>query len=172
MSRLVQATCRYLFLVFGPGPDRIGVSSPQTTRAKMISARMVVFAAATAVAARASRACTHPSEGRVPDIDPRMSAHRSTGTWCITIKNTHQAWRFSPYVTVPGAPAASGGGSATWVWPHAHCTSCRSCWTVSACASGRSVTWWEYRTPRSRAPARFLPHPHAPSGKCGMVPSG
>jgi hypothetical protein len=42
----------------------------------MISARMVVFAAATAVAARASRACTHPSEGRVPDIDPRMSAHR------------------------------------------------------------------------------------------------
>ena len=31
--------------------------------------------------------------------------------------------------------------------PHAHSTSCRSCWTVSACASGRSVTWWEYRTP-------------------------
>ena len=55
MSRLVQATCRYLFLVFGPGPDRIGVSSPQTTRARMISARMVLFAAATAAAARASR---------------------------------------------------------------------------------------------------------------------
>jgi hypothetical protein len=101
-----------------------------------------------------------------------MSAHRSTGTWCITIKNTHQAWRFSPYVTVPGAPAASGGGPATWAWPHAHCTSCRSCWMISARASGRSVTWWEYRTPRSRAPARFLPHPQVPSGKCGMVSSG
>jgi len=43
--------------------------------------------------------------------------------------------------TVPGAPAASGGGPATWTRPHAHCTSCRSCWMVSARASGRSVTW-------------------------------
>jgi hypothetical protein len=35
----------------------------------MISAWMVLFAAAAAFAARASSACTHPSEGRVPDID-------------------------------------------------------------------------------------------------------
>jgi hypothetical protein len=33
--------------------------------------------------------------------------------WCITIKNTHQAWTFTPGVNVPGAPAASGGASAT-----------------------------------------------------------
>ena len=92
----MHATCRYFFFAFGPGPDRMGVSSPQTTRARMISARIVLFAAATARAARPSRACTHPSLGRVPDIDSRMSAHRSTGTWCITIKNTHQAWKFSP----------------------------------------------------------------------------
>jgi hypothetical protein len=62
----------------------------------MISARIALFAAATARAARSSSACTHPSLGRDPDIDSMMSAHRSTGTWCITIKNTHQAWRFSP----------------------------------------------------------------------------
>lgn len=62
----------------------------------MISARITLFAAATAAAARASSECTHPSEGRTPDIDSRMSAHRSTGTWCITIKKTHQAWTFSP----------------------------------------------------------------------------
>ena len=66
------------------------------TRARMISARIALFAAATAPAARSSSACTHPSLGRVPDIDSRMSAQRSTGTWCITIRNTHQAWKFSP----------------------------------------------------------------------------
>ena len=92
----MQATCRYFLRVFGPGPARSGVSSPQMTRARMISARIALFAAATARAARSSSLCTHPSLGRVPDIDSRMSAQRSTGTWCITIKNTHQAWKFSP----------------------------------------------------------------------------
>jgi hypothetical protein len=43
---------------------------------------------------------------------------------------------------------------------------------VSARAAGRSVTWWEYRTPRSQAPARSFPHSHVPSGKCGTVLSG
>jgi hypothetical protein len=62
----------------------------------MISARIALFAAATAFAARPSRECTHPSDGRTPDIDSRMSAHRPTGTWCMTIKKTHQAWKFSP----------------------------------------------------------------------------
>ena len=64
----------------GAGPARSGVSSPQMTRASRISARIVLFAAATALAARASRACTHPSDGRVPAIDSMMSAQRSTGT--------------------------------------------------------------------------------------------
>jgi hypothetical protein len=50
VSRLVQATCRYFLFHFGPGPARSGVSSPQMTRARMISARMVLFAAATAPA--------------------------------------------------------------------------------------------------------------------------
>ncbi|HLI37323.1 MAG TPA: hypothetical protein VKV80_08270 [Streptosporangiaceae bacterium] len=93
----VQATCRYFLLRdFGPGPARSGVSSPQMTRARMISARLALFAAATARAARPSRWCTHPSGGRVPGIDPRMPAQRSTGTWCSTMRNTHQAWTFSP----------------------------------------------------------------------------
>jgi hypothetical protein len=35
-----------------------------------------MFAAATAWAARPSRLCAHPSDGRVPDIDSMMSAHR------------------------------------------------------------------------------------------------
>jgi hypothetical protein len=109
VSRLVQATCRYFFFAVGPGPARSGVSSPQMTRAKMISARIVVSATATAFAARDSSPCTHPSDGRVPDMDSKMSAHRSTGTWCITIKNTHQAWKFSPQVTVPGRVPRSGG---------------------------------------------------------------
>ena len=55
-----------LLATSGPGPTRIGVSSPQMTRASRISARIVVFAAATARAARASRACTHPSRGPGP----------------------------------------------------------------------------------------------------------
>jgi hypothetical protein len=66
------------------------------TRARMISARIALPAAATASAAWASSPCTHPALGRAPDIDSMMSTHRSTGTWCITIKNTHQAWKFSP----------------------------------------------------------------------------
>jgi hypothetical protein len=89
-EQVVQATCRYFLAAFGPGPARSGVSSPQTTRARMISARIAMFAAATALAARCCSACTHPPDGRVPDIDSRVSAHRSTGMWCITIKNTHQ----------------------------------------------------------------------------------
>ena len=68
----------------------------EMTRASKISARIALFAAATARALRASRACTHPLDGRVPDIDSMMSAQRSTGTWCITIKNTHQAWKLTP----------------------------------------------------------------------------
>jgi hypothetical protein len=96
VSRFVHAICRYFLRDFGPGPARRGVSSPQMTRARMISARIALFAAAAARAARPSGACTHPSLGRVPDIDSRMSAHRSTGTWCITRRNTHQAWKFSP----------------------------------------------------------------------------
>ena len=96
MSRLVQATCRYILLDFGPGPARSGVSSPQMTRAATISARIAVFAAATVLAARSSSVCTHPSLGRDPDMDCKMSAHRSTGTCRMTSRNTHQAWEFSP----------------------------------------------------------------------------
>ena len=62
----------------------------------MISARISVFAAATARAARASIACTNPSEGRVPDSEAMISAQRATGTWRAASKNTHQAWMFSP----------------------------------------------------------------------------
>jgi hypothetical protein len=41
----VQATCRYFFFAdFGPGPTLTGVSSPCTTRARMISDRMALFA--------------------------------------------------------------------------------------------------------------------------------
>ena len=43
---------------------------------------------------------------------------------------------------MPGAPGASGGGSATCRRPQPHSTSCRSYCTVAAAASGRSVTWW------------------------------
>jgi len=92
----VHATCRYFFFALGPGPARSGVSSPQITRASKISARIVVSAAATAPAARASSECTHPSEGLVPATGSMMSAHRPAGTWCITIRNTHQAWKFTP----------------------------------------------------------------------------
>jgi len=73
---------------------------------------------------------------------------------------------------VPGAPAASGGAPATCRRPQEHSASCRSCWIVCARASGRSVTWCEYFTPRSRAPARSFPHSQVPCGKCGTVSSG
>ena len=74
-EQAVQATCRYIFLL-SVRSARTGVSSPQITRAATISDRITLPAAATAFAARPSRACTHPSEGRVPDIDSMMSAHR------------------------------------------------------------------------------------------------
>jgi hypothetical protein len=52
----------------------------------------------------------------------------------------HRAATISDRITVPGAPAASGGASATWTRPQAHSAACRSYWTVCARASGRSVT--------------------------------
>ena len=73
---------------------------------------------------------------------------------------------------MPGTPAASGGAPATWRRPQAHSTSCRSYWVVSARASGRSVTWWEYATPRSRAPASSRLHSHRPPGNTSSVLSG
>ena len=66
------------------------------TAAVMISARISVFAAATAAAALASMACTNPSEGRMPDSEAMISAQRATGTWRAASKNTHHAWMFSP----------------------------------------------------------------------------
>ena len=51
-----------------------------------------MFACLTAPAARASRACTNPSEGRIPDSEAMISAHRCTGTWCAASRNTHHAW--------------------------------------------------------------------------------
>jgi hypothetical protein len=80
VSRLVHATSRYFLRVFGPGPARSGVSSAHSTAAVMISARISMFTCRTALAARMSMECTHPSEGRVPVSDPMMSAHRSAGT--------------------------------------------------------------------------------------------
>ena len=75
----------------------MGVSSAQMTAAVMISAaRISMFAAATAAAARASMACTNPSEGRMPDSEAMISAQRATGTWRAASKNTHHAWMFSP----------------------------------------------------------------------------
>jgi len=50
------------------------VSSAQITAAMMISARISVFAAATAAAARVSMACTNPGEGFAPDSDSISSA--------------------------------------------------------------------------------------------------
>jgi hypothetical protein len=76
----VQATSRYFLRVFGPGPARSGVSSPHTTDAVMTSARISMFAARTAFAARLSSECTNPSEGRDPVSAPMTSAQRATGT--------------------------------------------------------------------------------------------
>ena len=65
----MHATCRYFLRIFGPGPARSGVSSPQMTPARMISARIVLFAAATARAAWPGRVCTHRLRlGQVSDL--------------------------------------------------------------------------------------------------------
>jgi hypothetical protein len=50
----------------------------------MTRARISMFTPRTALAARASMACTNPSEGRVPVSAAITSAQRSTGTWCMT----------------------------------------------------------------------------------------
>jgi hypothetical protein len=55
-----------------------------------------MFTLRTALAARASMACTNPSDGRVPVSAAMISAHRSTGTWWTASRNTHQAWMFRP----------------------------------------------------------------------------
>ena len=62
----VQATSRYRFRVFGPGPTRIGVSSAQTTPAVMTSALISMFTCRTAAAARARSAWTKPVRGADP----------------------------------------------------------------------------------------------------------
>ena len=50
----------------------------------------------TALAARAIMEWTNPSDGRAPVSASMIPAHRSTGTWCMTSRNTHQACRFGP----------------------------------------------------------------------------
>jgi hypothetical protein len=62
----------------------------------MISARISLFAAATAAAARAIIWCTNPAEGLAPVRASISSAQRCTGMACAAIKNTHHACRFSP----------------------------------------------------------------------------
>ncbi len=82
--------------VFGPGPTRIGVSSAQTTCAAMISARIALFAPATAAAALRIMPCTNPGEGLAPVSDSISSAQRCTGIACAAIRYTHHACRFAP----------------------------------------------------------------------------
>ena len=97
MSRLVQATCRYFLRVFGPGPgaQRGLVAADDPGQDDQRPDRRVRRGDRPGGAGQQARAPTRRT-GRVPDIDSMMSAQRSTGTWCITIKNTHQAWKFSP----------------------------------------------------------------------------
>ena len=71
---------------------------------------------------------------------------------------------------MPGAPSpASGGASARCRAPHPHTTSCRSYWVTTARASGRSLTWWEYTTPRSRACSSPVPHAQLPRGNRSLA---
>jgi hypothetical protein len=79
-----------------PGANPDGVSSAQTTAAVMTSALISMFTPRTAFAARAIMECTNPSDGRAPVNASMIPAHRSTGTWCMTSRNTTQACRFSP----------------------------------------------------------------------------
>ena len=80
MSRLVHATCRYFLRVFGPGPARTGVSSPQMTRARRISARIVLFAAATALRGAVQQRVHPPVAGAGAGHrfeDARAALHRN-----------------------------------------------------------------------------------------------
>ncbi len=79
MSRFVQATSRCRLRDLGPGPARIGVSSAQTTCDKMISARIALFASATAAAARLIMPCTNPGDGFAPVRSSISRAQRCTG---------------------------------------------------------------------------------------------
>ena len=99
-----------------------------------------------------------PVGGRVPDIDPRMSAHRSTGT-CASPSKHAPAWKFSPYVTVPGAPPASAG-SATW--PAACALHLMPVVLMSPRVPRQVGDLWS-TAPQITGPARFLPHPQVPS---------
>jgi hypothetical protein len=96
VSMLVQATSRYFLRDFGPGPTRMGVSSADTTCARMIRARIALFAAATAAAARLIMPCTNPGEGFAPVSVSISSAQRCTGTACAAIRYTHQACTARP----------------------------------------------------------------------------
>jgi hypothetical protein len=76
----------------------------------MISARISVFASATAAAARAIRACTNPGGGRAPGqrLDElRGPVHREV----VGIRNAHQACTCTLWVTVPDALALGGAGA-------------------------------------------------------------
>lgn len=75
---------------FGPDQRRLGVLSAQMTQAAMISARISVFASATAAAARVIRTCTNPGGGRAQSqrLDELCGpVHREA----VGIRNRHQA---------------------------------------------------------------------------------
>jgi hypothetical protein len=102
-----------------------------------------------------------------------MSAHRSTGTWCATMRNTASARAFRPQVTVPASPApAAAGGAASRTRPQVQATACPSYCVTVAAASGTSMTCRDAVTPRSAAPARSRPHGQAPAGNSGTLSSG
>jgi hypothetical protein len=105
------------------------------TLAVMISPLISMFTPRAAAAARARREWTNPSEGRMPDSDSKLPAHRSTGTWWMTMRKTARARVFRPQVTVPGSPDAAGG-AAPWTRPQAQATAwLSSYWVTDAAAA-------------------------------------
>src|SRR5258708_5513537 len=88
----------------------MGVSSALITWARMIRARIAVFAAATAAAARPIMACTNPGEGPAPANAPISPAQRCTGMAGAAIRSPHHACIPTPSLSVAAAPVPDGAG--------------------------------------------------------------
>jgi len=165
---------------FGGGPPGKGSSSWRTprraahpvhsTRTMVIRARIRWSAARSTLAVRASRPCTNPTEGSAPVNAVSTWRQRWTGRWWTTIRNTAQACRTGPYSTLP-VPAPSGRAAVCTV-PHRHRTACWSYCVTVAATVGISICWKASTTPRSAAPVRSAPHPHAPCGNRSLRSSG
>ena len=170
MSRFVQATSRYFLRVFGPRPTRIGVSSPLITCARMIRHRIAYpprpprrQRGRSSSARTRARAPRRSAPGQLRAAVHRDGVHRDQ---VHALRLQGQAVGDRPGDAGPGR----GGSPVHPPAPAGH--------LVQVMLSHRRGLQRDVHdlvaggTPRSAAPARSAPHPHARPGSAAPAHPG